>query len=122
MNELEEKLVNIDNLRMKIENFKPINENTNKNLKIYFNTTIIFNSIQGKGNTFTLQDIKDLLFNGKTITGKTEREINEIKDFEKALEYIEELKEKKLTELNEANILNIHTILFKNTSTELAGK
>jgi len=122
MNNLNDKLDNINNLKKKIEKLNPLSDETKKSLKIYFNTAIINNSIRGKGNTITQQEIKEILFDGKKINGKVEKDVQEITDYEKALEYVEELAKIKITDLNETNILNIHTILFKHIAPEQAGK
>jgi len=121
MNNLEEKLNTIDNLKRKLDELRPLSADTTKNLKIHFDTKIINNSIRGKGNTFTYQEIKDLL-EGSIICEKKDCEHLEIVDYKNALDYIVELSEKKITKLNATNILNIHTILFRNIDPENGGK
>jgi len=122
MNNLIEKLYNIDNLKKRLDESRPLSTDITKSLKIKFDIAIINNSIRGKGNTFTLQEIKALLFDGSTICGKTDIEQLEITDYKNALDYIEVLSEKKLIELTAIDIINIHNILFKNIAPEKAGK
>jgi Fic family protein len=122
MNNINDKLECIRKLKNELDEKRPLNADFKKNLKIYYDTAIINNSIRGKGNSFTLQEIKGFLFDGSTIIGKTDNEQLEIKNYKKALDYIEELAEKKIDEWNEPEILNIHLILFNNIAPETAGK
>jgi Fic family protein len=122
MNKLKDIIDNIDILKKKLDEKRPLSADITKSLKIYYNAKIIFNSIYGKGNTFTNQEIEAVLSSGSTICGKNDNEYTEITDYVKALDYIEKLSKERTTELNELKIINIHSILFKNTVPEIAGK
>jgi Fic family protein len=122
MNKLKDIIDNIDNLKKKLDEKRPLSAGITKSLKIDYNTKIIYNSINGKGNTFTYQKIKALLSDGSKICGKNDNEYTEITDYIKAIDYIEKLSKERIAELNESKIINIHSILFKNTTPEKASK
>ena len=122
MDSLEEKLNEIDTLKKKLDELQLLDANTVSSIKMCHKTSIIYNAILGKDNTFTPQEINELLLHGNTISGKSDDEHSEIKDHKEALDYIEELASKKMTELCKIDIINIHTILFKNIAPQIAGK
>lgn len=79
------------------------------------------NYIQGttsiEGNTLTVKEAYDLLINDITPKGKTLREINEVQNFKRLVEYRDKYNKK--IDLN--FIKDIHAIIMNNIDTESAG-
>lgn len=73
--------------------------------ELYFQC--IYHSVAIEGNTMSLEEIRAFIENGKTATGKSESEHNEIIGMETALSYVEQtLTFKK--DINVTDILEIH--------------
>jgi len=79
------------------------------------------NYIQGttsiEGNTFTVKEAYDLLINDIPPNGKSLREINEVQNFKRLVEY----RDRYIKKIDISFIRNIHAIIMNNIDTESAG-
>ncbi|MDR2193174.1 MAG: hypothetical protein LBP19_01690 [Treponema sp.] len=93
-NTIERKLEIIDDLKKKLDGFRPLESDQIRNLKILFDVEFTYNSTAIEGNTFSYQETKIVLLDGITIGGKSMREHLEIINHKEAIDYIEELSQK----------------------------
>ena len=113
-NEADNKLLLLSTLLSK-EQIKKLNELKNKRSKLSYEAFIslyTYDSTNIEGNTFTLQETAQLLFE-KLTPRKSLREINEIINHKEAFDY---LLNKKV--LNKKLILKLHELVTKNTLKE----
>jgi len=81
----------------------------------------IFKSISSLENSLTLEEVKSVINDGITISGKSMQEHLEAINFQEIAAYIKDLSQKK-TSLSEKEFLSIHNLIFKGIPFENAGK
>ncbi len=114
-------LLEIDNLKRKLDSLRPLTKSQVKNLKTLFDVDFTFNSTAIEGNTLSLNETKLVLLEGITIGGKSTHEHLEIINHKEAIDYIEKLASKKTSEITRSDILSIHNIILRGIDSENAG-
>lgn len=110
----------VDKLKEKLDNKRPIPKETLKSLKETINLEWTYNSNGIEGNTLTLRETQVVL-EGITVGGKTIKEHLEAINHEKAIIYLDDLvKDNK--PITECNIKNIHQLILKEIDNENAGR
>jgi Fic family protein len=110
----------IDNLKMKINNYRPFPSNTAKSLHDKLIVEWTYNSNAIEGNTLTMSETKVVL-EGITIGGKSVVEHLETINHREAILFIEELISNK-EQLTEWNIKNIHALILKEIDNKNSGR
>ena len=110
----------VDNLKKKLDNKRPIPKETLKSLKQSINLEWTYNSNGIEGNTLTLRETQVVL-EGITVGGKSIKEHLEVINHEQAILFLDELvKDNK--PITEWNIKSIHQLILKEIDNENAGK
>lgn len=86
-----------------------------------FELEFIFQNVNSNGNSLTLEEIKSVINDGLTISGKSMSEHLEAINFQEISTYIKDLSQKKIV-FAEKEFLLIHNLLFKGLKFENAGK
>lgn len=108
----------IEVLKNKIKSFNHFElRQISKTLELEF----IFRSIHLNGNLLTLEEIKSVINDGLTISGKSMQNHLEAINFQETIIYIKDLVQKKI-HLNEKDFLTIHNLLFRGIESENSGK
>lgn len=117
---LERKFVIEDELKMKIDTYRPIPINILN--KIHENLIIewTYNSNAIEGNTLTIYETKVVL-EGITVGGKSLKEHLEVINHKEAIDYLEKLISNQIS-LSEFEIKNIHSLILRNIDSENAGR
>ncbi|WP_119184175.1 Fic family protein [Aliarcobacter cryaerophilus] len=110
----------LDNLKLKLDSFRPINQSIVKNLHEDLVLRWTYHSNAIEGNTLTLKETKVAL-EGITIGGKTLREHFEAINHKDTILFIEDLAQKE-DRLSEYSIKQIHSLILKNIDDENKGK
>lgn len=95
-------------------------ENYRKELVSKVTAETVHASTAIEGNTLTQQQVTDVL-SGRKVTA-LEKDIKEVKNYNKALAYVEQLGKDATFKLSEATIREIHTLVLKGIDDEIAGK
>ena len=109
----------LDDLKYKLDKFRPIPEAIVSNLHEDLVLRWIYNSNAIEGNTLTLKETKVAL-EGITVGGKTLREHFEAINHKDAILFVEELVENK-EQFTEWNIKSLHQLILKNIDDKNAG-
>ncbi|MBB4802908.1 transcriptional regulator with XRE-family HTH domain [Flavobacterium nitrogenifigens] len=118
LSSFESVLNEIELLKNKIQSFNHFElRQISKTLELEF----IFRSIHFNGNSLTLEEIKSVINEGLTISGKSMQNHLEAINFQETIGYIKDLVQKKIY-LNEKDFLGIHNLLFRGIGSENAGK
>lgn len=113
---LEEKLQKIDDLK------EILNKYPNSTLNFLddtFKIDFIYNSNAIEGNTLTKQETKTI-YEGISVGNKKLREIFEVSNHKKAIEYVEQLLVEK-QDINHYSLCGIHQYILKNIDDDNAG-
>lgn len=116
------RLEEIDALKVKLDEFRPLTSDQTSNLKRMFDVDFTYNSTAIEGNTLTLQETRVVLLDGITIGGKTTREHLEILNHKEAIDFIEILSKKKCTDYTKSDILALHSIVLRGIDSDNAGR
>ncbi|MEA1975987.1 MAG: Fic family protein [Bacillota bacterium] len=118
--ELDYDFSEIDELKMKIDSYRPLPLNMTKLLHDKLVVEWTYNSNAIEGNTLTISETKVVL-EGITIGGKSLVEHLEVINHKEAILFIEDLisDEEQLTEWN---LKNIHALILKEIDNDNAGK
>lgn len=111
----------IENLKRKLDEYRPFNEELAKMLREDLKVRFTYNSNAIEGNTLTIYETKVILEDGITVGGKSLREHLEVVNHADAIAYIEELilsHEK----LSKRDILDIHRLVLKEIDNKYAGR
>ena len=115
------RLCDIDELKAKIDSYRPLSDNILKQIRAYFKISFTYTSNAIEGNTLSLSETKIIIEDGITIGGKPIREHLEV--IGQANAYDELLKmannEQNITE---QIILKLHRLLYSNIDENNAGK
>lgn len=115
LNEIDEKKGLLDSKR-------PLNIQTLKSLKKYFDVELTYNSNAIEGNTLTMTETKVILEDGLTIGhGKSIREHLEVINHKEAIDYIDDIVSTDM-DISERVIKNLHYIILKSIDNKNAGE
>ena len=109
----------IDALKKRLDNLRPLPENTVRTLREQQILEWTYHSNAIEGNTLTLKETKVVL-EGITIGGKSLREHFEVINHKEAIDYVEELVQTR-EPLSEWQIKSIHHLVLKNVDDKNAG-
>ena len=104
------RIVEIDNLKKKIDQYHPLDAYHLQQLKEYFRIGLTYTSNAIEGNTLTETETKIILEDGLTIGGKTLREHFEVVGHSKAFDVAYELAKNKI--VTEQDILALHRFFY----------
>ena len=104
-----------------LNNVRPIPKIALEKIKEGLSIEWIYNSNSLEGNTLSLNETQMVLQDGVTIRGKSLREHFEVKNHEKALNYLYQLCSSTDT-LNSRDILSIHSLILNSIEDEYAGR
>ncbi len=115
------RLQEIDELKSKIDAYRPLSENVLNQIKAYFKISFTYSSNALEGNTLSMSETKIIIEDGITIGGKLMREHLEVLGQANAYDLLFEIvqKEQKLTE---PVILELHRILYSSIDEKSAGQ
>lgn len=119
--ELENKLIQIDDLKVKWQNVRPLNSTQLAKMIEHFHVDYTYQSNRIEGNTLTLQETHLIVNEGLTIGGKSMREHLEAVNHAEAIDYMEQLVRDK-DELNTRVVLKLHYLILKVIDKVNAGK
>lgn len=111
---------NIDSMKKRIDDHRPLSTNSVKSLREKLIVDWTYNSNAIEGNTLTMSETKVVL-EGITIGGKSVTEHLEAINHKEAIEYLETIIEEK-RDLTEWILKNIHQLILKDIDDQNAGK
>jgi Fic family protein len=121
LNKAISKLLNeIDVLKQKIDNEKPLGKLQLKKINEYFFTDYTYESNKIEGNTLSLQETALVINDGITIGGKSVREHLEAINHKEAIDYVNDIVTKKVY-LNERCVKDLHYLILKSIHQTDAG-
>ena len=115
------KLQKIDELKAKIDNFRPLSENVLKQIKAYFKINFTYTSNAIEGNTLSLSETKIIIEDGITIGGKPVKDHLEVIGQANAYDLLFDIAQNDKN-ITEEIILKLHHILYNNIKESKAGK
>lgn len=116
--ELQRLLDEIDQLKLKLQTFKPIG---NSLIEEDSELEYTFESNRIEGNTLTLSETDLVVNRGQTISGKNMREHMEALNHIEAIAYIKNMIDKNLV-LNEREVIAIHSLILRGILPKEAGQ
>jgi Fic family protein len=111
----------IDVLRQRLQEIRPLNAEALKKIKAAFEMEYSYESNRIEGNTLTLQETTLVVNEGVTIGGKSVMEHLEAINHAQAIEFIKEIATGDI-EITERTIKEIHAIILNGIDKENAGK
>ena len=110
----------IDKLKAEIDQYRPLDKNTLKQLKEYFKIGLTYSSNAIEGNSLTLTETKIVLEDGITIGGKPLKDHFEAVGHAEAYDFLYKLAKNR--EITEKDILKLHHLFYKHIDEKKAGK
>lgn len=114
------RIVEIDNLKKEIDQYRPLPSAILPMLKEYFRIGLTYTSNALEGNTLTETETKVILEDGLTIGGKTLKEHFEVIGHSKAYDFMMSLTQNNA--FTESDILRLHYFFYYLIDEENAGK
>jgi len=111
----------IDNLKEKLDSYRPLPPEMVKNLKSVFDLDWTYNSNAIEGNTLTFEETEVVLRDGITIGGKTLREHLEVINHQEAINLVMEMAQENRP-IAEEDINAIHSIVLARIDPDNAGR
>ena len=115
------RLQEIDNLKDKIDSFRPLSENILKQIKAYFKISFTYTSNAIEGNTLSLSETKIIIEDGITIGGKPVKDHLEVIGQANAYDLLFDIAQNE-KDITEQTILKLHHMLYKNIDEVKSGK
>ena len=109
---MDNKLLQLEAKKKRLDSFKPLQNELIKNLEEWFRIELTYTSNAIEGNTLTRQETAMVVEEGLTVQGKSLTEHQEAINHAQAYDYIQTLISKKRQELAAQDILNIHSIIL----------
>ena len=113
------RLQEIDELKAKIDSFRPLSEDVVKQIQEYYKIGLTYSSNALEGNTLDLAETKVVIEDGLTINGKPMKDHLETLGHASAFNELLELA--KSNTINEENIKNLHKIFYAKIDSDNAG-
>jgi len=113
------KLQEIDELKTKIDSFRPLAEDIVKQIQEYYKIGLTYSSNALEGNTLDLAETKVVIEDGLTINGKPMKD--HLETLGHASAFNELLKLAKSNTITEENIKNLHKIFYAKIDSDNAG-
>ena len=115
------RLQEIDELKAKINSFRPLTENVLKQIKAYFKISFTYTSNAIEGNTLSLSETKIIIEDGITIGGKPVKDHLEVIGQANAYDLLFDIARNN-NDITEEIILRLHHMLYNNIEESKAGK
>ena len=115
------RLQEIDNLKDKIDSFRPLSENILKQIKAYFKISFTYTSNAIEGNTLSLSETKIIIEDGITIGGKPVKDHLEVIGQANAYDLLFDIAQNE-KDITEQTILKLHHMLYNNIDEAKSGK
>ena len=115
------RFVDNDEYKAKIDSYRPLDENVLKQIKAYFKISFTYSSNAIEGNSLSLSETKIIIEDGITIGGKPVKEHLEVIGNSNAYDLLFDIANQNL-QISEDIILQLHRILYSNIDVENAGK
>ena len=115
------RLQEIDNLKAKIDSFRPLSENILKQIKAYFKISFTYTSNAIEGNTLSLSETKIIIEDGITIGGKPVKDHLEVIGQANAYDLLFNIAQNE-KDITEQTILKLHHMLYNNIDEAKSGK
>ena len=113
------RLQEIDELKAKIDNHRPLSEDVVKQIQEYYKIGLTYSSNALEGNTLDLAETKVVIEDGLTINGKPMKDHLETLGHASAFNELLELA--KSNTITEENIKNLHKIFYAKIDSDNAG-
>ena len=113
------RLQEIDELKAKIDNHRPLSEDVVKQIQEYYKIGLTYSSNALEGNTLDLAETKVVIEDGLTINGKPLKDHLETLGHASAFNELLELAKSKT--ITEENIKNLHKIFYEKIDSDNAG-
>lgn len=121
MEELKQRLAEIDALRARLSSLRPLPVEALKKIEEAFNIEYTYESNRIEGNTLTLQETELVVNEGLTISGKSMREHLEAINHAEAIDYIRDFAKSDVP-ISERTIKEIHALVLHGIDRENAGR
>lgn len=115
----QKRLQEIDELKAKIDCYRPLHDDTLKQIQEYYKIGLTYSSNALEGNTLDLAETKVVIEDGLTINGKPIRD--HLETLGHASAFNELLKLAKSNTITEENIKNLHKIFYAKIDFDNAG-
>ena len=115
------RLHEIDELKAKIDSFRPLSENILKQIKAYFKISFTYTSNAIEGNTLSLSETKIIIEDGITIGGKPVKDHLEVIGQANAYDLLFNIAQNE-KDITEQTILKLHHMLYNNIDEAKSGK
>lgn len=116
-----QKLQEIDELKSKIDSFRPLSDNILKQIKAYFKISFTYTSNAIEGNTLSLSETKIIIEDGITIGGKPVKGHLEVIGQANAYDLLFDIAQNN-NNITEEIILRLQRMLYNNIEESKAGK
>ena len=121
MEELNQQLAEIDDLRARLSSLRPLPAEALTKIEEAFNIEYTYESNRIEGNTLTLQETELVVNEGLTISGKSMREHLEAINHAEAIDYIRDFA-RSAEAISEHTIKEIHALVLHGIDRENAGR
>lgn len=115
------RLQDIDELKLKIDSYRPLSENILNQIKAYFKISFTYTSNALEGNTLSLSETKIIIEDGITIGGKPVKDHLEVIGQANAYDFLFDVTQKEQN-ITEQTILRLYQILYCNINENKAGQ
>lgn len=115
------RLSEIDEMKAKIDGFRPLSDGVLKQIKAYFKISFTYSSNAIEGNTLSLSETKIIIEDGITIGGKPIKDHLEVIGQANAYDLLFEVVQSG-QDITEETILKFHHMLYNNIEESKAGK
>lgn len=118
--DIQELLAQVDDLKLCLDAFRPLNPAQAANLQEVFDTEYTYDSNRIEGNTLTLMETHMVINKGLTIGGKRMEEHLEAINHKEAIEFIRDMATKG-EDLTDYNLKSLHALILRGIDTMGAG-
>jgi len=115
------RFIDNDEFKAKIEAYRPLDENILKQIKAYFKISFTYTSNAIEGNSLSLNETKIIIEDGITIGGKPIKDHLEVIGNSNAYDLLFDIANQNIS-IDEKTILSLHKILYSSIDEKQAGK
>ena len=115
------RFIDNDKYKTKIDSYRPLDENTLKQIKAYFKISFTYSSNAIEGNSLSLSETRIIIEDGITIGGKPIKEHLEVIGNSNAYDLLFDIANQNI-QISENTILQLHRMLYSNIDETNAGR